>query len=282
MNRIFLLVILFGLFPANTASAQQPQSPADAAPLTAEAIMARVAANQDRAETLRKEYVYQQHLRIVSRRTNGKLEREEISDYRMIPTPQGTEKKLEQIKGQYRHKDAYIEFKGEPVPESDSLDAGLIRDFRDDLVEGKSKDGLGIKLFPLTTEEQKRYRFHLMGEETFQGRRAYRLGFGPADKDDLDWAGEAYVDAADFQPIYVFTKLSRRIPLAIRTMLGTDLPGIGFSVRYERQSDGVWFPKSLGSEFRLHVVFFLNRDISISLDNSKFEHTHVETSIAAD
>jgi hypothetical protein len=75
----------------------------------------------------------------------------------------------------------------------------------------------------------------------------------------------------------VFTKLSRRIPFMVRTMLGTDVPGVGFNVVYKRQPDGVWFPESFGTEFRIRALFFINRDISVSLANTAFEHTHVET-----
>ena len=94
-----------------------------------------------------------------------------------------------------------------------------------------------------------------------------------------DWAGEAYIDAQEFQPIYVFTKLSRRMPFGVRTFLGTDLPGIGFAVHYRRQDDGVWFPVSLGSEFRIRALFLFNRTMTVSLENKAFEHTHVESKI---
>ena len=40
--------------------------------------MLKVAANQDRAEKIRKDYVYQQHIRVVTRRTNGKLARKKL------------------------------------------------------------------------------------------------------------------------------------------------------------------------------------------------------------
>jgi hypothetical protein len=59
----------------------------DTQPLTAEAIMARVAANQDKAEALRKQYVYKQHIHIVLHKTNARLMREETTDYRVVPTP---------------------------------------------------------------------------------------------------------------------------------------------------------------------------------------------------
>ena len=68
-------------------------------------------------------------------------------------------------------------------------------------------------------------------------------------------------------------------PSAFELLLGTDLPGIGFAVHYRRQEDGVWFPTSLGSEFRIHVLFFFNRSMSISMENKNFERTHVESKI---
>jgi hypothetical protein len=77
--------------------------------------------------------------------------------------------------------------------------------------------------------------------------------------------------------VRVFTKLSRRIPFGVRTFLGTDLPGVGFSVVYKRQEDGVWFPATFGTEFRIKVLFFINREVSVSLENSGFQHTHVES-----
>jgi hypothetical protein len=69
------------------------------------------------------------------------------------------------------------------------------------------------------------------------------------------------------------------MPFGVRTFLGTDLPGIGFAVRYRRQDDGVWFPISLGSEFRIRALFLFHRTMTISLENEAFEHTHVESKI---
>jgi hypothetical protein len=153
----------------------------------------------------------------------------------------------------------------------------LIKSLRDDLTNDKSKDGLGKDLFPLTSEEQQKYNFELLDQEQQDGKSVYHIAFKPKDKGDIAWAGEAYVDAAEFQPVRIFTKLSRRMPFMVRTMLGTDVPGIGFNVTYKRQEDGVWFPVSFGTEFRLRAVFFINRNISIALENSNFEHTHVES-----
>ncbi len=248
-------------------------------PLTADAIMARVAANQDRSEALRKQYVYRQHTHIISRNPKGRLLREETADYNVLPTPDGTQKELQLLTGRYWNKGKYEMFNGEPVPQADSLDAELIHGFREDLSNEKTKDGLAKDLFPLTSEEQKNYEFKLLEQETLEGRSVYHISFRPKDKSEITWAGEAYIDAAEFQPVRVFTKLSRRIPFAVRTLLGTDLPGIGFNVVYKRQEDGIWFPATFGTEFRIHALFFINRQVSIALENSGFEHTHVESKI---
>jgi hypothetical protein len=77
----------------------------------------------------------------------------------------------------------------------------------------------------------------------------------------------------------VYTEMSRKIPLAVRTLLGTNLPGLGFSVTYDREPDGVWFPVSFGTEFRMRVLFFIARDISMSLANTHFEKTHSDVRI---
>ncbi len=273
MQRVHLLVFLLAV----AFSAAQDLPTLSTEPLTAEAIMARVAANQDRSEALRKQYVYRQHIHIISHKPNGRLLREETADYDVVPTPDGTEKQLKVITGRYWNKGKYETFQGEPIPNSDSLDANLVKDFRDDLSNDKTKDGLAKDLFPLSSEEQKDYEFRLLGQEMLAGRNVYHIGFGPKNKHEITWAGEAYIDAAEFEPVRVFTKLSRRIPFGVRTFLGTDLPGLGFNVVYKRQDDGVWFPATFGTEFRIHAVFFFNREVSIALENSGFEHTQVES-----
>jgi len=260
-------------------AAQSPPLEAANEALTADAIMARVAANQDRSQALRKQYVYKQHLHIVSHKHNGRILREETADYEVAPTPEGSDKKLTQLKGRYLAKGKYESFSGEPVPAEDSLDGSLIKSFRDDLSNEKTKDGLAKDLFPLTTEEQTSYQFRLLGRVVEEGRDAYHIGFRPKDKDEITWAGEAFIDAAEFEPIRVFTRLSRRIPFMVRTMLGTDLPGLGFNVVYKRQEPGVWFPATFGTEFRVHAVFFINRDVSIALENADFERTHVKSTM---
>ena len=251
---------------------------------SAEEIMARVAANQDRAVKQRAEYVYQQRVRVISRKSNGKLMRDENADYGVTPTPDGTKKELKWIVGRAWYKGRYVVFKKRPVPGKDSLDGNLVEDLRDDLTNDHSKSGLARDLFPLTSDEQKGYAFKLEGEETVNGRRVYRIHFFPRDKhvwkgDNPPWAGEALIDAQDFQPVRVYTKLSHHLPLFVRTVLGTSLPGLGFNVEFHRFDEGVWFPVSFGTEFRLRVLFFIKRDISISLRNSGFEHVHVKSKV---
>lgn len=275
--RVGLFVLLgTALFAQISTSEQAMDATRADAPLTAEAIMTRVAENQDRSEEQRKQYVYRQHIHILTHKSSRVL-REETADYDVVPTAGGTQKELKKLTGRYWKKGKYEAFQGDPVPESGSLDGGLIQGFREDLSNEKTKDGLSKDLFPLTSEEQKKYEFKLLGEETEAGRSVYHVDFRPKDKDEFTWAGEAYIDATEFQPVRVFTKLSRRIPFAVRTMLGTDLPGIGFNVVYARQEDGVWFPKTFGTEFRIHALFFINREVSIALENSGFERTHVES-----
>ena len=112
------------------------------------------------------------------------------------------------------------------------------------------------------------YEFQLLGQEVDEGRNVYHIAFTPKDKDDLAWSGEAFIDATEFQPVRVFTRMARRLPFLVRTTW-FDLPGFGFNVVYQRQEDGVWFPYIFGTEFRMHAgpVFFFNRDISISVKN---------------
>jgi hypothetical protein len=79
--------------------------------------------------------------------------------------------------------------------------------------------------------------------------------------------------------VLVRTAMSRKIPFAVRTLLGTSLPGLGFTVIYAPQPDAVWFPISFGTEFKLHLFFFFNREIVINAENRDFVKTHVSSHI---
>jgi hypothetical protein len=247
--------------------------------LTAEEIMHQVASNQDRAQTERTEYLYDQHIKVVIRRTNGKLAREETADLLVTPDAKGVRREEKSIAGRFWKRGQYHDFQGQPVPERDTLDGGLAESFRNDLLNDESKDGLGKDLFPLTTEEQKGLQFQLEDEAIAEGRPVYRIRFRPADRNEFAWSGEAVIDKEELQPVSVYTRLSRRIPFFVRTMLGTDLPGVGFSTRYKRIAKDIWFPSSFGTEFRLHAVFFINRTISVSMENSNFKRASAESTI---
>jgi len=247
-------------------------------PLTADEIMARVAANQDKAIEMRSHYIYKQHAHTTSHKMNGKLMREETDDYDVFPAAKGVDRKLQVLSGRYWHKGKYVEFNKEPIPDAGTLDADLTHDFVHDSDQQSSRDGVGSNLFPLTAERQKEYQFHLIGEETLNGRAVYHLRFEPKNH-DIDWAGEAFIDKAEFQPMNVFTKMSRKLPFFVRGVLGVDLPGVGFNVQYIRVEEGVWFPETFGTEFELHLFHIWSRTLAISLKNSDFRKTHVDTRI---
>lgn len=246
---------------------------------SAEVIMKQVAANQDREQKERSRYLYGEHIHVVIRRTSGKLRREESSDLLVMPGAKDTTRKMQSIKGRYWKKGQYYDFKGEPIPEAGSLDGQLASSFRQDLVNDDSKDGLSKDLFPFTTDEQKDLKFELVGEELAAGRPAYRIRFGPSNRNDIGWAGEAVIDKEELQPVSVYTRLSRRLPLFVRAALGTDLPGLGFNVQYKRIDKDIWFPVSFGTEFRIHAVFFINREVSVSLENKDFKKLSVDSDI---
>jgi hypothetical protein len=274
---------------------------------TAADIMSKVAANQDRTEAARTHYIYQQHIRITSRKTGGKVMCEEVTDSRVSPQQKESQQRLLTLDGRYWLKGRYVHYTtlqdhdatasaeakdeipkdGAPKDKEvkmekddlDGLDIDLVENLRKNLADDKSKDGLGKGLFPLTTEQQSQYLFKLEGRQTMNGRDVYHVSFRPKDKDDFDWKGEAFIDVHEFEPVVVYTEMSRKIPLAVRTLLGTNLPGLGFSVTYDREPDGVWFPVSFGTEFRMRVLFFLARDISMSLSNTHFEKTHADVRI---
>jgi hypothetical protein len=272
---------------------------AESAPLTADQIMARVAANQDRTEAARSRYIYLQHVRMVSRKPGGKVMCEEVTDSRVSPQQNESQQQLLALDGRYWQKGRYVHYStlqeadardskdGEPRSKEvktekedlDGMDIDLVENLRKNLADDKSKDGLGKGLFPLTTEQQAKYLFKLEGRQTMNGRDVYRVSFRPKDKNDFDWKGEAFIDTQEFEPVVVYTEMSRKIPLAVRTLLGTNLPGLGFSVTYDREPDGVWFPVSFGTEFHMRVLFFIARDISMSLANAHFEKTHADVRI---
>lgn len=293
--RLVIRLLAF-LLAAELANGQDAQPEVKTEPLKAAEIMARVAVNQNLSEALREQYAYKQHIHIVSHKPQGRVVREETADYDVVPQAIGSEKHLELLTGRYWSKGKYVEYQGEQPHKSTNKvftdylrdhealpggsDGDLIYHIRSYVSDDNSKDGLGRALFPLTFDEQKNYEFTLLGQEVETGRSVYHIAFTPSDKDKIEpgWEGEAFIDAVEFQPVRVFTRMSKRIPLLVRTTW-FDLPGFGFDVVYKRQEGGVWFPSTFGTEFQMHVgpLVFFNRDISISLENSEFERKQVES-----
>jgi hypothetical protein len=288
---------------------------------SAESVMARVGENQDRAEAERARYVYVQHAKMVSRRGNTVM-CEEITDYRITPSTEGSHEQLLKLDGRQFSKHQYLAYQALPpqsvppdsrqndapkqeVPPTqnrdapkdaekkdpdhhdtlrvtindDNMDRDLVENLRWNLTHDKSKDGIAAHLFPLSSKEQANYVFRMIGRERLNGRDVFHISFRPRKKDDFGWSGDALIDTTAYQPVLITTGMARKIPFAVRTLLGTNLPGLGFTVTYTPQPDGVWFPASFSTEFKIHVLFFFHRQIILDAQNRNFEKTHVTSRI---
>ncbi len=283
--------------------------------------MARVAQNQDRAEEERAHYVYVQHARMSSRHGDT-VKCEEITDYRFTPSSDGTKEDLLKVDGRYLKDHKYLTYtkllprdedkpkdpgkeadqsanqppgkkekqdkqkkEQDPAfdPNSDeTIDRDIVENIRWSLIHDKSKDGIDAHLFPLTTKDQANYDFRMTGRERMNDRDVFHITFRPKKKDDFGWSGDAYIDTAAYQPVLITTGMARKIPFAVRTLLGTNVPGLGFTVTYAPQPDGVWFPVSFSTEFKIHVLFFFNRQIILDAQNREFEKTHVTSRIVGE
>jgi hypothetical protein len=277
MRTLPIVFLLFGILPA---LAQEP---------TVDQIMARVAENQARSQDMRRAYVYNQKVLARFHRTNGKLAREERSEYLVTPTPAGVDKKLMHFEGKVQRKGQLVSYDdpNKEIKELD-IDGDLMRDMVNDMTSDKdTKDGIGHDLFPLTAAEQARYIFTLESKEskdTYRGKPVYRVSFHPKphQEDGADWKGEALIDAAECQPVRVSTNLAWKMPMAVKVLLGTNVKGAGFTVTYEKFDDGLWFPVSYGGEFQIRAVFFYARNMSVSMVNSGFTRAKVSSKIAYD
>jgi hypothetical protein len=251
-----------------------------------EEIMQRVAANQDSAQDLRKQWIYNQKQVLRMIRGNGKLAREERREYLILPRRKRTSRELVKFEGKYESHGKYIPFNEPGYEYKDiDIDADVIDSLSEDLTNDKgSHDGISPDLFPLTAKEQRKYDFQLVARETYRERPVLRIKFlpkrHPPDGDTGSWKGEALIDAEEFQPVSVHTTLAYGIPMAVKVLLGTNIKSLGFSVAYQKFADGVWFPVSYGGEFEVRAVFFYKRTISVSLVNSDFRHADVTTNIA--
>jgi hypothetical protein len=281
---MFRLISSAAFVACSTVLSAQPAAPAA---IDAATIMARVAANQDRSQAERAHYVYLQHARVAA--LSGKTLRcEETTDSRIVPTRTGSTQKLLTLNGRALIDKKYITFtRPKRQPNDDqiandphgSFDCELIKDIRHGLTDDRTKDGIGAGLFPLTSKTQEHSSFQLIGRERMNGRDVFHLSFIPKDKDDFGWKGDAYIDTEAYEPVVVRTAMARNLPFAVRGLLGTSLPGLGFTVIYAPQRDGLWFPVSFGTEFKLRVLFFYKRQITLTAQNRDFEKTHVDSKV---
>ena len=274
------------LLPVLAAAQAAPPSPQ----LTAEVIMQRVAANQERAEVERARYVFVQHAHAVSRKGHRDM-CEESTDFRVTPTANGVTRQLMHLEGRLWQKGSYVVYHeleqakpnaGDGVSVTvtdDDMDRDLVENMRKNLTDEDSRDGFHAGLFPISSKGQQQYLFTLAGRERMNGREVFHITFRPRDTSDYDWKGDAYIDTEAFQPVLIRTRLARNVPFLVRTMLGTSVPGLGLSIGYQPQPDGVWFPTSFGTEFRIHVLFVFRRTVAITAENTDFQKTHAESHI---
>ncbi len=271
------------------------ESGSDAKHPSADAIMARVAQLQDQAQSERARYVYVQHATVTSRRGNT-IRCQEITDIRIAPSGAGSGEQLLHLDGRLLLKGRYVDYhtleaeNGHPEDDdsvsielgSDDSDRDMVENMRKNLLGTKSKDGINANLFPLTTKEQAGEEFSYVDRERLNGRDVDHILFRPRDKSEYGWKGDAYIDTVTGEPVVISTGLSRHIPAAVRVLLGTNVPGLGFTVVYAPQPDGVWFPASFSTEFQIHIFFFFRRTILIDAQNRNFEKTHVTSRILGD
>jgi len=245
---------------------------------------------------------------------------EEITDYRMTPSQDGSHEELLKVEGRYlkahkfltytallprdedKPKDANKDKDADPNkdnsqkkekkekekdptfdPNSDeTIDRDIVENIRWNLIHDKSKDGISAHLFPLTSKDQADYAFKMIGRERLNNRDVFHIAFRPKKKDDFGWSGDAYIDTTAYQAVLITTGMARKIPFAVRTLLGTNFPGLGFTVTYSPQTDGVWFPVTFSTEFKIHVLFFFHREIILDAQNREFEKTHVTSKIVGE
>ena len=258
-------------------------------PTTADAIMARVAMNQERDQEMRTAFVYHQNILVRLQRANGKFAREEYGEFTVTPTPHGVTREQTLFRGKYAAHGKEIEF-DQPGFEHKSIDidADLAKSFFEDFGNDKeSRDGVDHDFFPLTWKEQRKYTFQLEGTEDYRGTPVYRITFAPRKKpsltsDDDDqgvWTGEVLVHRDEFQPVLITSRLAMKIPKWVTVLFGTNVQQLGFKVAYQKFDNRLWFPVTYGGEFKLKAVFLYSRRIAMSMQNSGFERAVVSSKV---
>jgi hypothetical protein len=259
------------------------------------AIMEKMAANMEKAAEARRQYVYRQTIKGSMIRGDGQMSRKESREYSVTPQAVGTDKKLVSLNGEYRKGKQTLSYNEPGFKYKDNdIDGELLSDLIDDLTGDKdSRDGISESLFPLRTKDLRAYRFAMKGKADYKGRSTYDITFEPLpskdvcvhvgdaghDCDDPPWKGEAWIDVEDLQPVRIDTSLGKKIPWVVRNVFGTNLHQLGFSLSYTRVADGIWFPSTYGTEFRVDLLWFYKRTVALSLLNSGFQRTEANSTI---
>lgn len=246
-------------------------------------LMRRVAENVEKPNALRREFVYTQktHSRLL--RTNSKLAREERREYRVLPKEDGVEHKLISFNGVYEKNNKLLPYDDPDFRHKKmDLDGELIEDFiSDHVADSGSRDGIDLDYFPIRAKDLEFYNFELEGEQQIQGRNAARIRFAPKQKNWQHlWEGETIIDLEDAFPMSIQTKMSRKLPVAVRTLMGINVKQFGFSVTFTRLEKDLWFPKTYGTEFQMDLFFGYKRIIAMSMESSDFQRTAAESRIA--
>ncbi len=271
------------LIPCAFAFALRGQAP----PAAAE-IMAKAASNMERSTEARNRYLYEQALRMKLIQSDGKVARQEDREYEVLPTSSGTKKTLVRFAGSYRQGAGLVSYQEAKFRRGNlDLDGELMDSLIESLVDDKkSRDGVKLDLFPLRSAQIPYYRFTLRESSQVAGRAVYRIDFQPdlkkcksGNADCPGWKGEALIDRQEFFPVRIDTHLAHGVPWWVRTALGSNVRQAGFSITYTRLSDGVWFPTSYGTEFRLRLFWSYRRTITLSLDNRRFRKTSADSTI---
>lgn len=241
-------------------------------------IMAKVANNLEQGSELRKSYVYTQKILTRLLRTNSKLAREERREYSVTPEGKSTKKKLVQLEGQYE-KNKKLHSYTETSERPHGVDGVIVQVLADKSVNNEeSKDGIGMGFFPFLPKDLPDYNFNLVKTESYRGRPIHRISFEGKTKEN-PWAGEALIDVEDLHPLSIQTKLNFKMPLLVKTMLGTNLRQTGFSLTYTRVAPGLWFPATYGTEMRFDLLFGYKRVITMSMESSNFKKASADSAI---
>jgi hypothetical protein len=243
--------------------------------------------NQAKSQDLRTSYIYTQKQTLKMMRGNHKVAREEHREYTISPKVRGISRSLVRFDGKYEARNSFISYdKPGYQYKGTDIDGQILDSLAKDMMHDRNgRDGLGNDLFPLTYHQQLKYDFTLVSEDEYRGRKVYRVHFEPKRKPSMDddgacWKGDGIIDAEEYQPITVTTSLAWKMPLLVKTLLGTNIHGVGFTVSYQKFADGLWFPVSYGGEFQVRAVFVYHRTIAIAMTNSDFRRTDVTSNVA--